>query len=123
MTIIEKLEQATGPDRSLDVAIAEAIGWKPKKNWDGTNWLEPAGVPGAWNLLRQFTSSLDAIIPGEDIVGTSEQKQREGEPIKWVAIHRMPKGRMTVSATARTEAIARRAAALKARGVNSKLTP
>lgn len=98
--LLSRLSAATGPSRELDAEIAKSIRWK-----------------GAYHYQQppRYTESIDAALSGEDIIGTSEQSRKPGQPIKWAAIQRMPKGRMPVCAIAHTEAIARRLACLKAR--------
>jgi hypothetical protein len=97
--LIEKLETAERGSYDLDEMIALA-------------------TLGNKEVLERvpcfFTTKLDDKIVGEDIMSVSEQRGNPGEPVKWVAVHRMPKGKMSICATARTEALARRAAALKA---------
>lgn len=104
--LIERL-QKTGPDREIDIAIAYAC--------------LPLHHNGRWGVVSAplFTSSIDAALPGEDIIGTAKQKPvKEGDPTAWVAIHAPPGGKgAPVAGRGRTEAIARRVAALKARHV------
>lgn len=119
--LLSRLSAATGPSRELDAEIALANGWiapsvQDKMSFysDASNcWRGPVGQIEV--EPPRYTESIDAALYGEDIIGTSEQSARPGQPVKWMAIQRMPKGRMPVSAIAHTEAIARRLACLKAK--------
>jgi hypothetical protein len=68
--LIARIEAATGPDRELDVAIAQAIGWR---HVAGQAWLRPEDAAhakksrrGALNYERHsvptYTASLDAAL-------------------------------------------------------------
>ena len=114
--LIERVEKVEGPDRELDclIELRLHLGVFQQLNDPEDIWDIHHG-PGHGPPWPAYTGSLDAKLPGEDIIGTSEQKQQEGKPVMWVAVHRMPRGQMTIAARGRTEALARRAAALKAR--------
>lgn len=63
--LIERLEAATGPDRELDAAIAEAVGHTVKYDKadlrDTTPWYQP--VPDySWQPVPQFSASIDAAL-------------------------------------------------------------
>jgi len=134
LEVIQLLEHAIGPSRKLDQAIGIALEILPTKPFEsdapcerleGMYWVfgrkdTPNGpVEERWSRNPPFyTFMLDARIHGEDIIGSSEQKQIEGQPVFWVAVHRMPKGKMSIAGRGRSEALARRIAALKA--INSK---
>lgn len=62
--LIERLRNATGPDRQLDEAIATAIGWT-KKPWQaGACWLPPGGktTTDRKTSLPKYTASIDAAL-------------------------------------------------------------
>ena len=69
-----------------------------------------------WNVISSlldeqvppYTTSLDAGVPGENIVGVLFSRKRR----RWAAIHRGPDGREEGPVWAATEALARRAAGL-----------
>lgn len=112
--LIESLERAEGDDRRLDHRIAECLGT-----------IDHDLPPPAALLLREefstdvatllqaltpaYTASLDARIPGENIVLTIRSDARG----RWAAVHRSANG-SEATAWAATECLARRAAALKA---------
>lgn len=111
--LISRLSNTTKSSRDLDIELTlVAHPWLkdcPRHDRDGEpGWITKDGRTYA----PRYTELIDAALPGEDIIGTSEQSARPGQPIKWMAIQRMPKGRMPVSAIAHTEAIARRLAYL-----------
>ena len=73
LALAERCEQAAGPDRELDVAIARALGWKPLYRDDYSRWWPPAAVADARERKRSilhhptqplpmFTASLDAAV-------------------------------------------------------------
>lgn len=126
--LIARLERLTGSDRELDFLIFEATAFpssyfgSPIESWsrdggagycvntaDGYRHLSAFNAP-------YYTNSIDAKLPDEDIISTSEQKQQVGQPVIWVAVHRPPtNGKPPIAGHGRTEAIARRVAALRAR--------
>jgi len=126
--LLSRLQSATGPSRELDARIwaehddRDIVGPQHSATWRDAYFGRSRKAPNDECFLWQpgrtadhvprHTESIDAKLPGEDIIGTSEQNARPGQPIKWMAIQRRPKGRMPVSAIAHTEAIARRLACL-----------
>lgn len=73
LALADRCEQASGPDRELDVAIARALGWKPLYRDDYSKWWPPAAVADARERKRSilhhptqplpmFTASLDAAV-------------------------------------------------------------
>lgn len=61
MTLIERLDAATGPDRELDAEIAKTIGWSTFIfGGAGLCWKDPAGHVRAEQ--PHFTGSLDATM-------------------------------------------------------------
>ena len=73
LALADRCEQAAGPDRELDVAIARALGWKPLYRDDYSKWWPPAAVADARERKRSilhhptqplpaFTANLDAAV-------------------------------------------------------------
>jgi hypothetical protein len=73
LALAERCEQAAGPDRELDVAIARALDWKPLYRDDYSKWWPPAAVEDSRARKRSilhhptqplpaFTASLDAAV-------------------------------------------------------------
>jgi hypothetical protein len=73
LALADRCEQAAGPDRELDVAIARALGWKPLYRDDYSKWWPPAAVEDSRARKRSilhhptqplpaFTASLDAAV-------------------------------------------------------------
>jgi hypothetical protein len=79
LALAERCEQAVGPDRELDVAIARALDWKPLYRDDYSKWWPPAAVEDSrarkrsilhhpTQPLPKFTASLDdalTLVPEE----------------------------------------------------------
>lgn len=121
MTLIEKVEAATVGSRELD---AEIWWWVDHKAAQGAHtsgvafsnreWTEDEkrrkGDAKVKQLAPHYTTSLDAALPGENIV-TVNRQFRDGREV-WQAVQA---GQHV--AYAPTEPLARRIAALKARGV------
>lgn len=59
LDLIAQLEQAEGPSRELDKAIARHLGWTP--NTEG-RWHRTAAISDRSIDLPRFTSSLDAAL-------------------------------------------------------------
>ena len=55
MTILARLQTATGPDRALDAAIAVHLGWEQRDDW----WHSPDGI-STLTQCPYFTGSIDA---------------------------------------------------------------
>ena len=118
--LIARLEQATEGSHELNAAIGALLGWQPPKRDDGVRprwalWLAPDGNA---KQLPWFSESLDAKLPGENIVVVYAPKYGPPERahfLSWAATHRNDKHPTFVEGYGRTEALARRVAALKAR--------
>ena len=122
MTLIEKLEKATGPSQELDAEIAIAVGvappsgeggwWRCKKpNWQ---WKHAAHEPTTppWEPAR-YTSSIDAaltLVPE----GLDEEMKRARHRKGW-RVNLWEPSRVGQSADAQTLPLALCIAALKAR--------
>jgi hypothetical protein len=113
--IIEAVEQAALGSRVLDLMIANLVRPGSFRMNRMIRTLVDEGY--SWNLIGEifdeempaFTGSLDARLPGENIVFVMHSAKRG----RWAALHRDEQGR-EVLAWAATEALARRLAALKA---------
>lgn len=67
--LLERVKAATGPDRELDGALAEAFGWRQITVDHGLRltreWLRPDGFPLPVGTMADppfFTASLDAAL-------------------------------------------------------------
>lgn len=137
--LIGRLEKATGPDREIDGRIWSELDGRDVRiahceHWGGDGLLAKSrkgprdecvvGVfdengkfltVGQSNPPAQYTGSIEACIPGEDIGSVARQKQKPGQPTVWVAVHEPTRdGGPSICGRGHTEAIARRIAALKA---------
>ena len=127
--LIAKLEKATEPSRELDARVHVAV-VNPMVMTDGGGWK--GKPPAVWRLAQQvfnddwnwekvvaglvaapaYTSSLDAMLPGEDAgywIIQGPHKER------WHACYHPPGTGAGWDGEGRTEASARHAAYLKAR--------
>lgn len=112
--LIGVLERAPAGSRDLDRRIAALLGLPIGESEQMVKLLQFEGY--SWDVISElvqsqnpcFSSALDACIPGENIV-LAMQSTKRGQ---WAAIHRSVGGAEFV-AWAATEALARRAAALK----------
>lgn len=107
--LISKLEQAEEGSRELSDEIALAAGWETDKGW----WRAPGEAHYDSTMPPDFSRSLDAKLPGENIVQVRRLTGGSGDGKRWEARHW--DGKQRHYATAKTEPLARRAAALKAR--------
>lgn len=109
-TLIARLAVATGPDRELDDIIHfDILGHK--RSTPFCEHCKQATV--AW--APTYTASLDAAIPGENITQVRLLTYGHPDGDKWEAVQ-YPGGRK-LTARGNTEALARRIAALRARGI------
>jgi hypothetical protein len=132
LALAERCEQAAGPDRELDVAIARALGWKPLYRDDYSQWWPPAAVADARERKRSilhhptqplpmFTASLDAavtLVPEGYYWQAANGKRRHSEPQACADLfvaHGPTRGDMSFTVDAATPALALCAAALRAR--------
>jgi len=112
---IAALESAEAGSRELDAMIAGALGYSVDESHkivrllvaEGYSWKVISEIVG--NEVRSFTDSLDAALPGENVV-LAMYSPRRGQ---WAALHRAADGQ-EILAWAGTEILARRAAALRA---------
>jgi len=107
MTLLSDLQSATAGSRELDARAALAVGWVHQPNVaHNFKWRDPEGFDRP--NIPHYTTSLDSKLPGENIV----QVHYDGD--NWIAYHRGEDFGSFIG-IGRTEALARRAACLKAR--------
>jgi hypothetical protein len=112
--LIRELEAAPGGSAALDQRIEHCFATTFAEKANLTELLVSEGVSWATvsetqrDRVPHYTRSLDANLPGEDILFVMRSKTRG----KWAAVQRSFGGR-EVLAWAATEALARRLAALK----------
>lgn len=115
--LIRRLEAATGPDRSLDAQIAIDIGYRVPNQDKLEPWMIDAHL---LEHVPRYTGSIDAALPGEDIV--TMYKIPNGFRAEHCEVN--PDGTFKCySADAKTEPLARRIAALRARAADNKKPP
>ena len=111
--LVSKLEVAASADRTLDLQIEYCVGVAFQDREDIAKLLIDEGF--SWDTVSEalhdhvpaYTSSLDAALPGENIVFTVRSERRG----RWGAVHRSPDGRDHLRWAA-TECLARRLATL-----------
>ena len=110
-SLITKLEQAEQGSRKLDVVIWHFVETRFQRS-DQEGWsIVPRGNRTVKDdvFAPSFTTSLDAKLPGENIVSSYVNVAR------WTAWHVGPEANAKqVMGTGHTEALARRSAAFKA---------
>lgn len=116
--LLEKVITALGEARQggedLDIRISVALGGLQSGSAKLLRLFVEEGYD--WNVISSlldeqvpsYTTSLDASVPGEQIVGVLFSRKRG----RWAAIHRGADGREEGPVWAATEALARRAAGL-----------
>lgn len=106
--LIARLEAAPEGSRELDRLIARHVGVGAALHND------TSGISRALD----YTTSLDAKLPGENIESVALDEVVEGEPLgtAWEAWHFDPETRRPTMGAGHTEVLARRVAALKALG-------
>lgn len=122
MTLIERLEAASGPDRELDEAIGLDLGWSPVSNPTFATglmgrWYTPDGRMTDHYGIPRWTASLDAamtLIP-EGCVTYLASEDRHSHRWEWSL---RDKYAVRHHARAPTPALALCIASLKARGVS-----
>lgn len=114
--IIAVLSEEKEGSRNLDVRISVALGALQSESAkllklfveEGYNWqIVSALLDGQ---VPAYSTSLDASIPGENIVGVLYSAKRR----RWAAVHRAADGREVDPVWAATEALARRSVGLAA---------
>lgn len=114
--LIAELDAASSGTRELDIRIEYCVGVVFEERTDIARILVEEGF--TWNTVGEaldgrvppYTASLDAAVPGENIV-FSVRSDRRG---KWGAVHRDADGREYL-VWAANECLARRLAGLKGR--------
>ena len=112
--VISSLGEATQGGEDIDIRISVALGDLQSGSAKLLRLFVEEGYD--WNVISNlldeqvppYTTSLDAKVPGESIVGVLYSRKRG----RWAAIHRGPDGREEGPVWAATEALARRAAGL-----------
>jgi hypothetical protein len=117
--LLESLGSAERGGRELDIIISYLFGEPPGEAASETNQmiqlLVEEGYP--WQVVSElldaelpaYTGSLDAALPGENVVLTLYSAKRK----RWAAVHKTPADEH-VLVWATSECLARRRAALKA---------
>lgn len=113
-TVVSALSEAREGDEALDVRVSIALGELQSGSAKLLRLFAEEGYD--WNVISSlldqqvppYTTSLDAAVPGETIVGVLFSRKRG----RWAAIHRGADGREEGPLWASTEALARRAAGL-----------
>jgi hypothetical protein len=112
--VIPSLGEAPQGGEDIDIRISVALGDLQSGSAKLLRLFVEEGYD--WNVISSlldeqvppYTTSLDADVPGENIVGVLYSRKRG----RWAAIHRGPDGREEGPVWAATEALARRAAGL-----------
>ena len=112
--LIARLEAAPEGSRELDAEVwAKVNGLEGEitAGWKLARWCWNVGSIGLWDdELPHYTTSLDAALPGESVI-----LSRRTDSGNWAALHSRGDGAGSIEGVGRTEALARRIAALKAR--------
>lgn len=98
--LLAKLSLLTGEDRDFDLTL---------ERWYCTSSLWDDELDKFPNMARKFTGSIDAKLPGENIVRVVKNESLPDQPDQWVAWHLNKDGTLS-HGVARTEACARRLA-------------
>ncbi len=112
--VISSLGEAPQGGEDMDIRISVALGEMQSGSAkllrlfveEGYDWAVVSGLLD--EQVPPYTTSLDAGVPGENIVGVLFSRKRG----RWAAIHRGPDGREEGPVWAASEALARRAAGL-----------
>ena len=116
--LIDKLEQADGPDRELDAEIARGIGWgcvmqDPQADHEWICWHERYRC-GSWIVLPNYTASIDAAMTLVPEGWNKAMLIEDGEPVL-VGLQLGKRGEYAeAEGKARTLPLALAAAALRA---------
>lgn len=114
--LLSSLGAARHGKRELDIVVSFVLGDTTSDAGKMIQLLVEEGYP--WDVISElldedlpaYTTSLDAAVPGENVVLSAYSKKRG----QWVAVQRGAGGEQT-SAWAATECLARRLVALKSR--------
>lgn len=113
--LVASMQSAERGSRELDIVISFLLGDTSSDAGKMIQLLVEEGYP--WDVISElldedlpaYTSSLDAALPGENIVLSAYSPRRA----KWAAVHRTAQGAHLLDWAA-SESLARRLAALKA---------
>jgi hypothetical protein len=119
--LIERLERATEGSQELDARIWYAL-HRDEMPHEGDyhfaptveDWLQHVAT-GAF-LVPRYTESLDSALPDENIVQVKRLTHGHPNGDQWQAVNFDPTNHRSEGGMGSTEALARRAAALRARG-------
>lgn len=114
--LLSSLGAARQGKRELDIVVSFVLGDTTSDAGKMIQLLVEEGYP--WDVISElldeelpaYTTSLDAAVPGENVVLSAYSKKRN----QWVAVQRTADGEQ-ISAWAATECLARRLAGLKSR--------
>ena len=110
--LLTRLEAASEGSRDLDEAIARAVYPELERGTKGDDrWY----IHDIHVRIEAYTTSLDAKLPWENIVEMRYYIDPDGRDSAYTTIHEAEDGRL-FEGKAKTEALARRIAALRARG-------
>jgi hypothetical protein len=112
--LISVLSEVEEGSRELDVRISVALGELQSESVkllklfveEGYDWRVISGLLDT--QVPAYSTSLDAAVPGENIVGVLYSAKRG----RWAAVHRAPGGHEVDPLWASTEVLARRAVGL-----------
>ena len=110
--LIESLQSAEKGSRDLDIIVSFVLGDTLSDAGKMIHLLVEEGYP--WDVISElvdedlapYSTSLDAAVPGENIVMALYSPRRS----KWAAVHRTPADKYVI-VWAASECLARRAAA------------
>jgi hypothetical protein len=119
--LLSSLGAARQGKRELDIVVSFVLGDTTSDAGKMIQLLVEEGYP--WDVISElldedlpaYTTSLDAAVPGENVVLSAYSKKRK----QWVAVQRTADGEQ-ISAWAATECLARRLAGLKSRGTAAR---
>ena len=114
--LLSSLARARQGKRELDIIVSFVLGDTSSEAGKMIQLLVEEGYP--WDVISDlldedlpaYTTSLDARVPGENVVLSAYSRKRK----QWVAIHRLAGGEQ-LTAWAATECLARRLSGLQAR--------
>ena len=122
--LLSSLGKARQGKRELDIVVSFVLGDTSSESGKMIQLLVEEGYP--WDVISDlldedlpaYTTSLDARVPGENVVLSAYSRKRR----QWVAIHRLAGGEQ-LTAWAATECLARRLSGLQARRKRAQNMP
>lgn len=121
--LVAELDQAKEGTRELDCEIHNSLTGR-RCFVSGVFIKDTDGIGHLWDasdLVPHYTTSLDAKLPGETIIRVKMIAITTGNPWGWEAVHSqdgLANNSKYFVGRGHTEALARRIAALKARGAS-----